>query len=154
MSDLLRMHHLHNAYVCFEPCKPICREGLERLEYRYSPSRLSRRGPLLATGSLCWTVPGWRPTPYQPGSIHPPSKARSPQSVVGSGAVTAKKLAKQIRKEGNTVAGYTDEENPFGDTSLTEKFVWNKKLEKQIQEGRDVRELGAEAERLRQEQRL
>jgi hypothetical protein len=59
-----------------------------------------------------------------------------------------------LKKEKGGIAGYTDEDNPFGDTSLTERFVWNKKLEKQIQEGHDVRELGPEAERRRQEGRL
>mmetsp|Transcript_16090 Transcript_16090/g.41105 ORF Transcript_16090/g.41105 Transcript_16090/m.41105 type:complete len:678 (+) Transcript_16090:112-2145(+) len=66
----------------------------------------------------------------------------------------AKKVAKQLKKEKGAVAGYTDEENPFGDTQLSDKFVWNKKLEKQIQEGTDVREFSAAAERLRQEERV
>jgi len=66
----------------------------------------------------------------------------------------AKKVAKQLKKDGGSVAGYTDEENPFGDTNLSGKFVWNKKLEKQIHEGADIRELGSEAERHRQEERL
>lgn len=63
-------------------------------------------------------------------------------------------MAKQLKKEKGAVAGYTDEENPFGDTQLSDKFVWNKKLEKQIQEGTDVREFSAAAERLRQEERV
>lgn len=66
----------------------------------------------------------------------------------------ARKVAKQLRKEKGSVAGYTDEENPFGDTTLSEKFVWSKKLEKQIQDGADVRHFGAQAEALRQDERL
>jgi hypothetical protein len=66
----------------------------------------------------------------------------------------ARKVAKQLKKEKGSVAGYTDEENPFGDTTLSEKFVWSKKLEKQIQDGADVRHFGAQAEALRQDERL
>ena len=44
------------------------------------------------------------------------------------------------------VAGYTDEENPFGDTQLTQQFVWHKK-------GGGKRK-GAEALRAEQEERL
>jgi hypothetical protein len=51
-------------------------------------------------------------------------------------------------------AGYTNDSNPFGDTNLTERFVWHKKLEKQITEGVDLKELGVKAEKGRQEQRL
>ena len=35
-----------------------------------------------------------------------------------------------------------------------QKFVWGKKIEKQIQEGADLKELGPEAERRRHEERL
>ncbi len=35
-----------------------------------------------------------------------------------------------------------------------QKFVWGKKIEKQIQEGTDLKELGPEAERRRHEERL
>jgi hypothetical protein len=78
------------------------------------------------------------------------------------------------------VAGYTNECNPFGDTNLTDRcapqpraslslpalthpctpppprrsFVWHKKLEKQILDGADVRELGLKAERQRQKERM
>ena len=68
------------------------------------------------------------------------------------------------------MAGYTNETNPFGDASLTQRcalpltppclcslsrsFVWHKKLEKQILEGADPRELGLKAERQRQRLRM
>ena len=39
----------------------------------------------------------------------------------------ARKNAK--RKEDETVAGYSNDVNPFGDTSLSEKFVWKKKVQ-------------------------
>ena len=91
----------------------------------------------------------------------------------------AKKLSERLKRSG-AVAGYTNECNPFGDTNLTERcaprppnacgrkrlfrcadaprrrrsFVWPKKLEKQIIDGTDVRELGLKAERLRQKERM
>ena len=52
------------------------------------------------------------------------------------------------------MAGYTNTENPFGDANLTERFVWRKKIEKQIIEGADVKDLGLKAERARQTERL
>lgn len=67
------------------------------------------------------------------------------------------------------MAGYTNETNPFGDANLTQRcaarrlppspcspsrsFVWHKKLEKQILEGVDPKELGLKAERQRQSER-
>ena len=50
--------------------------------------------------------------------------------------------------------GYTDQDNPFGDSKVNERFVWGKKIEKQIQSGVDVKDLTAKAERRRQEERL
>ena len=91
----------------------------------------------------------------------------------------AKKLSERLKRSG-AVAGYTNECNPFGDTNLTDRcapperrsaqcsgpdvclrlfpaarsFVWHKKLEKQILDGADVRELGLKAERQRQKERM
>lgn len=52
----------------------------------------------------------------------------------------AKKLEKDLRGEDGPDA--------------EQKFVWGKKIEKQIQEGQDLRELGPEAEKRRHEERL
>ncbi len=49
---------------------------------------------------------------------------------------------------------YTNEDNPFGDSNLTERFVWGKKIEKEIVSGRDVRDMTAKAEARRQAERL
>lgn len=68
--------------------------------------------------------------------------------------VQAKKVMENLQKGGSAGHGYTDAENPFGDTNVTERFVWGKKIEKQLQEGADVRELTSKAERKRQEERL
>ena len=65
----------------------------------------------------------------------------------------AKKVASHLKKHSGG-HGYTDQDNPFGDSNVTERFVWGKKLEKQIQSGVDVKDLGAKAEKRRQEERL
>lgn len=66
----------------------------------------------------------------------------------------AKKVTKHLQKAAASGHGYTNAENPFGDANVTQRFVWGKKIEKQIQEGADVRELTAKAERERQLERL
>ena len=66
----------------------------------------------------------------------------------------AKKVTKHLQKAAGTGHGYTNTENPFGDANLTQRFVWGKKIEKQIHEGADVRDLTAKAERERQLERL
>ncbi|KAL3159310.1 hypothetical protein ABBQ32_011264 [Trebouxia sp. C0010 RCD-2024] len=65
----------------------------------------------------------------------------------------AKKVASHLKKHSGG-HGYTDQDNPFGDSNVTERFVWGKKLEKQIQSGVGVKDLGAKAEKRRQEDRL
>lgn len=68
----------------------------------------------------------------------------------------AAKVAKHLKKhaDGATGHGYTDEANRFNDANVTERFVWGKKIEKQLREGADVRDLTSKAERQRQEERL
>ena len=50
--------------------------------------------------------------------------------------------------------GYTDQDNPFGDSKVNERFVWGKKIEKQIQSGVDLKDLTAKAEKRKQDERL
>ncbi|PRW50888.1 cactin isoform A [Chlorella sorokiniana] len=69
-------------------------------------------------------------------------------------AKLAKKVAQHLKKHKVTGVGYTDTDNPFGDTNLTERFVWGKKIEKEIASGRDVRDMTARAEMQRQAERL
>jgi hypothetical protein len=66
----------------------------------------------------------------------------------------AKKVAQHLKKHKMTGTGYTNDDNPFGDANLTERFVWGKKIEKEISSGRDVREMTARAEAKRQAERL
>uniref|UniRef100_A0A7S0SB60 Splicing factor Cactin n=1 Tax=Mantoniella antarctica TaxID=81844 RepID=A0A7S0SB60_9CHLO len=64
----------------------------------------------------------------------------------------ARKLA--VRLKQGEIAGYTDQENPFGDANLTERFVWHKKIEKSLMSGMDPKELGLKAEKKRHVERL
>jgi len=66
----------------------------------------------------------------------------------------AKKLERHLVKHQLGGFGYTNDDNPFGDTSLTERFVWGKKIEKQIAEGANVADLTARAEQQRQKERI
>jgi len=64
-------------------------------------------------------------------------------------------VAKHLKKHADGSAhGYTNDANPFGDTNVSERFVWGKKLEKQLREGADVREMTSKAEKQRQEDRF
>eukprot|EP00850_Spirogloea_muscicola_P014898 SM000110S18905 [mRNA] locus=s110:182121:189533:+ [translate_table: standard] len=64
----------------------------------------------------------------------------------------ALKLAKRMKQQ--SVSGYTNDNNPFGDANLTEKFVWRKKIDKDLLTGNlDTRELSLKAEKRRQVER-
>ncbi|KAL4529491.1 hypothetical protein Ndes2526A_g04276 [Nannochloris sp. 'desiccata'] len=67
-----------------------------------------------------------------------------------------KKVERHLKKHGGLGGfGYTDEDNPFGDANLvSDRFVWGKKIERQLVEGTDVRELTAKAEQQKQAYRL
>ena len=65
----------------------------------------------------------------------------------------AKKIETHLKKHRNTGHGYNNEENPFGDSNLGDSFVWGKKIQKQLDEGADKRDLTAKAERQRQFER-
>ncbi|KAG6545233.1 hypothetical protein Mapa_013345 [Marchantia paleacea] len=64
----------------------------------------------------------------------------------------ALKVAKKLKTQ--TVSGYTNDSNPFGDSNLTERFVWRKKIEKDLTNGLDSRELSLKAEKKRQKERM
>ncbi|KAJ0961018.1 hypothetical protein J5N97_001015, partial [Dioscorea zingiberensis] len=61
--------------------------------------------------------------------------------------VVAKKLKSQA------IFGYSNDSNPFGDSNLTEKFVWRKKIERDISQGQPV-EISVKAEKKRQRERM
>ena len=65
----------------------------------------------------------------------------------------AQNIAKVLQETGRVV-GYDDEENPFGDASLSQAFVWHKKIEKQLDKGVDDKVFSADAVREQHEKRL
>ncbi|KAK9158745.1 hypothetical protein Scep_005319 [Stephania cephalantha] len=64
----------------------------------------------------------------------------------------AMKVAKKLKSQ--TVSGYSNDSNPFGDSNLNEKFVWRKKIERDIAEGVPLDEFSAKAEKKRQRERM
>eukprot|EP00897_Mesotaenium_endlicherianum_P008564 jgi/Mesen1/7736/ME000407S06954 len=65
----------------------------------------------------------------------------------------ALKVAKKLKQ--GAVSGYTNDSNPFGDTNLTETFVWRKKIEKDVKEGMvDARDFSVKSEKLRLKNRM
>lgn len=64
----------------------------------------------------------------------------------------ALKVAKRLKT--STVSGYSNDSNPFGDSNLTERFVWRKKIERDLTQGLEPAELSLKAERRRQKERM
>ncbi|CAL9779282.1 unnamed protein product [Musa acuminata subsp. burmannicoides] len=63
----------------------------------------------------------------------------------------ALKVAKKLKA--NAVSGYSNDSNPFGDSNLTEKFVWRKKIEHDITQGVPL-DISVKAEKKRQRERM
>jgi len=59
---------------------------------------------------------------------------------------------KKTPKTAVLIAGYSDEANPFNDQNLSKPFVWKKKLEKEVEMGRDPASITREALKKRQEE--
>lgn len=68
--------------------------------------------------------------------------------------VLVKKVTKHLMKHQSSVAGYSNEDNLFNDPNLSERFVWRKKIEKEIDEGVPLSKLSAKSELVRQQERL
>ncbi|OVA19449.1 RNA recognition motif domain [Macleaya cordata] len=64
----------------------------------------------------------------------------------------ALKVAKKLKTE--TVSGYANDSNPFGDSNLNEKFVWRKKIERDVAQGVPLDELSIKAEKKKQKNRM
>ncbi|KAE9585420.1 hypothetical protein Lal_00017933 [Lupinus albus] len=64
----------------------------------------------------------------------------------------ALKVAKKLKT--NTVSGYSNDSNPFGDSNLNEKFVWRKKIERDVSHGVSIDEYSVKAEKRRQSERM
>ncbi|XP_058739130.1 splicing factor Cactin-like isoform X2 [Vicia villosa] len=64
----------------------------------------------------------------------------------------ATKVAKKLKT--NTVSGYSNDSNPFGDSNLNEKFVWRKKIERDVTQGVSIESFSVKAEKKRQVDRM
>ncbi|KAK0579013.1 hypothetical protein LWI29_019686 [Acer saccharum] len=50
----------------------------------------------------------------------------------------AKKVQRVANKLKTRVLGYSNDSNPFGDSNLKERFVWRKKIERDVTQGVDI----------------
>ncbi|KAI4341321.1 hypothetical protein MLD38_026056 [Melastoma candidum] len=64
----------------------------------------------------------------------------------------AMRVAKKLKAQ--SVAGYSNASNPFGDSNLNEKFVWKKKIERDVAQGADLDMFSVKAEKKRQKERM
>ncbi|XP_042421272.1 cactin-like [Zingiber officinale] len=64
-----------------------------------------------------------------------------------------KKALKVAKKLKANEAGYSNDSNPFGDSNLTEKFVWRKKIERDIMQGVSL-DISVKAEKKRQREKM
>ncbi|MCO5587830.1 hypothetical protein L7F22_041782 [Adiantum nelumboides] len=66
-----------------------------------------------------------------------------------------KKALKVSRKlKSQAPGGYSNDSNPFGDSNLTEKFIWKKKIERDLAQNVTPTEVSLKAEKKRQKERL
>ncbi|XP_030534300.1 cactin [Rhodamnia argentea] len=61
-------------------------------------------------------------------------------------------VAKKLKSQ--SVAGYSNASNPFGDSNLNEKFVWKKKIERDVAQGADLDMFSIKSEKKRQKERM
>lgn len=66
-------------------------------------------------------------------------------------AAMKEKLAEEERRK---FAGYTNNDNPFGDTNLDARFVWHKKQEQGVKQGLTLEEQERRAKQLRIENQI
>ncbi|GKV10194.1 hypothetical protein SLEP1_g21599 [Rubroshorea leprosula] len=64
----------------------------------------------------------------------------------------ATRVAKKLKAQ--TVSGYSNDSNPFGDSNLNEKFVWRKKIERDVSQGVPLDEFSIKAEKRKQKERM
>ncbi|XP_027363637.1 cactin-like isoform X2 [Abrus precatorius] len=64
----------------------------------------------------------------------------------------ALKVAKKLKTR--TISGYSNDSNPFGDSNLNEKFVWRKKIERDVVQGVPIDTFSVKAEKKRQRERM
>ncbi|XP_074312010.1 splicing factor Cactin [Silene latifolia] len=83
-------------------------------------------------------------------------KAVSEEEIKEYLAKKAQKKAMRVAKKlkTTTVSGYSNDSNPFGDANLNEKFVWGKKIQKDVTMGVPMDEFTVKAEKRRQKERM
>ncbi|KAK1389566.1 Cactin [Heracleum sosnowskyi] len=64
----------------------------------------------------------------------------------------AMKVAKKLKSQ--SVSGYANESNPFGDSNLNEKFVWRKKIERDVTQGVPLEMFSVKEEKRKQRERM
>ncbi|XVF33603.1 hypothetical protein REPUB_Repub17cG0182400 [Reevesia pubescens] len=64
----------------------------------------------------------------------------------------AMRAAKKLKTQ--TVSGYSNDSNPFGDSNLNEKFVWRKKIDRDVAQGVPLDMFTVKAEKKRQKERM
>ncbi|KZV41090.1 cactin [Dorcoceras hygrometricum] len=64
----------------------------------------------------------------------------------------AMKVSKKLKSQ--SISGYSNDSNPFGDSNLNEKFVWRKKIERDINQGMPLDEFSIKAEKKKQRERM
>lgn len=64
----------------------------------------------------------------------------------------ALRVAKKLKTQ--TVSGYSNDSNPFGDSNLNEKFVWRKKIERDVTQGVSLEAFSVKSEKKRQRERM
>ncbi|XP_042519746.1 cactin [Macadamia integrifolia] len=61
-------------------------------------------------------------------------------------------VAKKLKSQ--TVSGYSNDSNPFGDSNLNEKFVWRKKIERDVSQGQPLVTYSVKSEKKKQKERM
>lgn len=86
---------------------------------------------------------------------HKSSKGITEEQIVEYMAKKAQKKALRVARKLKTpaVSGYSNDSNPFGDSNLTERFVWRKKIERDVSQGIAV-DISVISEKKRQRERM
>jgi len=92
-----------------------------------------------------------RRNPFAPMSTAVGAGIKHERGVVEADVNTEKR--KKKKKEKKFMLGYTNEINPFGDSRLSEDFVWHKKIQKMKEEGKDPATITAAQKRQLAEER-
>ncbi|KAL9264057.1 Splicing factor Cactin-like protein [Drosera capensis] len=80
------------------------------------------------------------------------SEEKIREYIVKKAEKKAAKVAKKLKTQ--TVSGYSNDTNPFKDTNLNEKFVWRKKIERDVTQGVSLEAFTLKAEKKRQKERM